>query len=261
MFIKYITIGLAGGVLAFVHCLGMCGGFCLHLSRTGRSSQVLFRQLLWHAGKTSTYVFLGALAGFCGGMIHSQPWIPNAQNTLAYLAGAIMILTGLFLLGLPTPFLHRISKHDDSLLASVFRNFLKEPAPSGALALGIATGFLPCPIVLAFLAYSAHTGSVAAGMTVMAALGIGTIWSLLLLGMTGHVISNWLRRWGAVTAGVVLVVLGITTILRGTEVLHRMLGCRCPSEVRHTDAAQPKQKTCPCCECESESRKPPQPER
>ena len=28
-----IWIGLAGGVAAFPHCLGMCGGFALHLSR------------------------------------------------------------------------------------------------------------------------------------------------------------------------------------------------------------------------------------
>ena len=225
MDMSVIWLGFAGGALAFVHCLGMCGGFALHLSR-GRPSAVLGRQLLWHAGKTFTYVFLGAVAGFGGSLIHSLPGIPWAQKALAFGASGVMILMGLALLGLLPAFARAGSAaQEDGLLASVVRSFVRQPNAPGALALGLATGFLPCPIVLAFLAYSAHSGSVLTGMLTMAAVGVGTLWSLLLLGITGQLIHARIRRWGSVAAGVVLVALGLVTALRGTDALHRVLGC------------------------------------
>lgn len=49
------VIALAGGAAAFAHCLGMCGGFVLHLSlgeqaRRGWLRPAL-RQALWHLGR------------------------------------------------------------------------------------------------------------------------------------------------------------------------------------------------------------------
>ena len=230
-----IGIGLAGGALAFVHCLGMCGGFALHLSRSGRPARVLGRQLVWHAGKTFTYVFLGAAAGFGGGLIrslHGALWI---QNALAYAAGGLMIVMGLVLFGaLPAFDSGARNANEGGLLASLFRNFFEQPNATGALMLGIATGFLPCPIVLAFLAYAAQSGSVATGMLTMAAMGVGTVWSLLLLGLSGHLLSLRFRRWGAYAAGLLLVLLGLATALRGTEAFHHLLGC-------------PAVRAAPCC--------------
>ena len=254
---SYIWIGLVGGALSFVHCLGMCGGFSLYMSRGGNPRSSLGRQLLWHAGRVFTYVFLGALAGFGGGLVHSLSAFSYAQNILSYAAGAVIILMGLGLIGVPTPFRPRPSaRREEGLLASVFRHFIDPPSSTGALALGLATGFLPCPIVLAFLAYSANTGSVAAGMIVMAAMGLGTLWSLLLLGMTGHMINQRLRQWGAVAAGAVLVLAGLTTILRGTEVFHRVLGC--PGHAEHASAAQ--EPGCSCCEAARQKDAPASPE-
>jgi hypothetical protein len=62
-------------------------------------------------------------------------------------------------------------------------------------------------------------------MATMAAMGAGTVWSLLLLGMTGHAVKLRLRRWAPAIGGMVVVVLGLTTVLRGTEAFHQVLGC------------------------------------
>ena len=221
-----LWIGLAGGAGACAHCLGMCGGFALHLSRAGGPGRVLGRQLAWHAGKTCTYTFLGAVAGFGGGWVRSLAGLGRLQDALAYAAGGVMILMGLVLMGaLPAFASSRDNGQEKGILAAVFRSFFQQPTAGGALALGLATGFLPCPIVLAFLAYSAQTGSVAAGMVTMAAMGVGTAWSLLALGMTGHLIGARFRRWGAAAGGILLLLLGVVTLLRGTTALHRVLGC------------------------------------
>jgi len=255
---NHIWIALVAGVGGFAHCLGMCGGFPLHLSRGRSRSEMLVRQLLWHGGKTFSYMFLGALAGMLGGWLGGVTVIPKIQDVLAYAAGGVMILMGASLLGF-FPWRVRLAPNAqageaDGLLPAIFRQFLVQPTAAGALALGLATGFLPCPIVLAFLAYSVESGSPATGMAVMAALGVGTVWSLLLLGLSGHAVNRWLRgppiignlkvsaairKCGTAAPGVILVLLGLATVLRGTEAFHRILGCP-PAVAQQTGAA-------PCC--------------
>ena len=73
----YVWLALIGGAAAFPHCLGMCGGLAIHLAGGMDRKGVLLRQLLWHAGRIVTYVFLGALAGYFGAVVVSLarwPW-------------------------------------------------------------------------------------------------------------------------------------------------------------------------------------------
>ena len=217
-------IAFIGGCAAFAHCLGMCGAFALHLSKPGGGWGGLTRQILWHAGKLATYIFLGAMAGFLGGWLTSLPALPAAQKVLAWAAGLLMIVMGLVLLGL-FPSRGRPATEPGGLFSSLFGQFFANPSRPAALVLGLATGFLPCPIVVGFLALSAESRSVVSGMVVMAAMGIGTVWSLLILGMTGSMLAPRLKRWGPAIGGAVLILLGIVTALRGTDVFHRVLGC------------------------------------
>jgi len=252
--LTYIGLGLAGGVLAFAHCLGMCGAFALHLSRAPSRWGALGRQLLWHTGKTFTYVFLGAMAGFVGRWAGSASAMPWVQKALAYATGAAMVLMGLAILGLRPRWRRTGTASSGSsagagegLLASLFRQFFREPTPSGALVMGLATGFLPCPIVLGFLALSAQSGSVLTGMATMAAVGVGTLWSLLALGLGGHALTSRVRRRGAAVAGALLIFLGAATALRGTETFHHLLGCpRAPTVAGAADAP-PRASGKDCC--------------
>jgi sulfite exporter TauE/SafE len=225
--LQYAWLGFAGGALAFAHCLGMCGGFALHLSQGGTGGTggggraALERQFLWHAGKTATYVLLGAAAGFVGGLAGSSG-LAAAQRALACVAGAVMVLMGVRLTGLLPGW--RGDAAVGGLFAGVFRQFFAQPTRPAAFALGLMTGLLPCPIVVGFLALSLQSGSVLSGMATMAAVGAGTVWALLLLGMTGHALRARTRRWGAVVGGIVLVLLGAVTLLRGTGAMHHLMG-------------------------------------
>jgi sulfite exporter TauE/SafE len=196
--------------------------------------------LLWHAGRIFTYIFLGAVAGYAGGRVISSSRIVGAQNVVACAAGAVMILMGLWLLGV---FPSRKEKGEDGIFPGVLRQFFRDPSAAGALMMGLATGFLPCPVIFGFLALSAQTGSVLMGMAVMAAVGAGTAWSLLILGMTGQAIRLGLRRWAAPVGAVILILLGAGTALRGTQAFHRLLGC--PA------AAEPETGGKSCCEGET----------
>lgn len=192
----------------------------------GSRRQALARQLLWHGGKTFTYAFLGVLAGFGGAAASGLTGtMPRIQNLVAFAAGAFIILMGISLLGL-LPWRRRTADADAArpLLADVLARFFRQPSAGSAFTLGVATGFLPCPVVYGFLAYAVQSRSPAAGGAMMAALGLGTVWALLLLGITGYALDRRFRRWGSLAGGIVLVVLGVTTVLRGTGLMHRMMG-------------------------------------
>ncbi len=237
-----LWIAFVLGASAFAHCLGMCGPFALHLSRGPTRAAVLGNQLLWHAGRITTYVFLGALAGGLGNVIlgvAAAAWVPKA---LAWLVGGVMIVTGLALLGLRPRW--RVAPVGSwSLIVGLFGALMGPPRPGGALALGLATGFLPCPIVLMGLAMAVQAGTVPGGLAVMAALGAGALWSLLLLGLAGQAATARLRRWGATLAGATVLLMGVVTVLRGTESFHHLLGC--PTPAKSTRA--------PCCSGQPES--------
>jgi sulfite exporter TauE/SafE len=222
---NYVWLALIGGAAAFPHCLGMCGGFALHLAGGTNRGSVLIRQLLWHAGRTITYVFLGALAGYFGAMVFSLARWPWTRALAGYIVGIVMILMGLALLGfLSSRLIKASSAEKESLFTAIFRQFFSQPTAVSALALGVATGFLPCPVTVGFLALAAQTKSVVWGMAIMAAMGLGTVWGLLLLGMTGHMLSLKWRRRGAVTLGILLIALGTWTLLRKAGVLPALPG-------------------------------------
>lgn len=241
----HLWIGFTGGLLAFAHCLGMCGGFVLYLSHRPGST-ALARHLLWQAGRVTTYLFLGALAGYSGHLLKGLLQFTWLQNAFSYLSGAVIIVMGLAVLGL-IPVGKYADNSDSGLLTAIFgQSLFIRPSSASAIVLGMATGCLPCPIVIAFLAYAVQTESVTGGMSVMAGLGLGTVVPLLLLGAFSSTFSRWSRRWGRWTGGTILVLLGLLTMLRGSSAFHHLLGC--PG---HAGGSQC---VLPCCEEQSDVR-------
>jgi uncharacterized protein len=241
----HLWIGFAGGLLAFAHCVGMCGGFVLHLAQEKDRTRMLAGQVLWQAGRGTTYVFLGALAGFAGGFVENFLSHSVFQNLLSYTAGFMILLMGLSLLGLLPVRGNGAGGAAVGAIASMAGKLFAGGSTGKSLFLGIATGFLPCPIILAFLAYALQSGSVLDGMAIMAALAAGTMVPLLLLGSLTRLTGLHLRSWGPKAGGVILIILGLTTTLRGTEAFHHLLGC--PSKPSLQAQSQETAPMKPCC--------------
>jgi hypothetical protein len=222
----YLVVFLAG-LAGSLHCAGMCGGFACALGSDPRGrGATLRRHLLYNAGRVTTYVFLGALAGalgaaLVGGPGDSEPLL-LAQRGLSAVAGLLMILIGLQFLG----WLRRA--HGTALgpggqaAARTLQGLLRAPGAGAPLAFGVFNGFLPCPLVYAFLAHTAAvclsdpTRAVATGAFTMAAFGLGTFPALLLVASLGQALQPLWRRRGVQLAGAFIVLLGLVTVLRGT---------------------------------------------
>lgn len=215
-----LALILLAGFAGSFHCVGMCGGFACALGRadSGPRARRVLRHLLYNGGRVTTYAFLGALAGLAGaGTLGADgsTLAATAQRLLAGLAGVLMIVMGLQLLG----HLQRLHAGTAGLvertLGGSLRGVLHAPGYAAPLAFGVFNGVLPCPLVYAFVALAAATSDPAHGALVMAAFGLGTFPAMLL---TGGVASRLRHRWrlyGVRVAGAFVLALGALTLARG----------------------------------------------
>ncbi|MFM7317205.1 MAG: sulfite exporter TauE/SafE family protein, partial [bacterium] len=103
---QYINLALPlvfmGGLLGSAHCVGLCGGFAMGIGLGSSSTlQNAIRQLVYSAGRISTYTLLGAVAGFAGSWAdHRWHHLLNVHATLSLVAGLVLLAQGLWHLGL-----------------------------------------------------------------------------------------------------------------------------------------------------------------
>src|ERR1700747_2941042 len=177
----YYLLLFAAGFAGSFHCIGMCGGLACALGRdpSGHCATVL-RHLLYNTGRLTTYCFLGGLAGALGqvtctpqGMTVSLVGgsLDAAQRILATFGGRLMIGIALQFFGLLQGF-HRLAVgFGSSTLVSSLRILLTAHGNAAPLAFGVFNGFLPCPLVYAFLAQAASTAGAPPGFFHMAFFG------------------------------------------------------------------------------------------
>lgn len=206
-----------GGMLGSSHCVGMCGGFAVVLGTASENlSQGAKRQLIYSAGRIMTYGFLGAIAGFCGQRLIS--WVPNLIHTaaiLCVLAGVLLLAQGALAAGLfPT---RSSTSHGPCLLGPMFRSFLTSSGYWNALTAGILTGFLPCGLVYAFLAFAVSSGHALGGLMVMVLFGLGTVPLMVFTGIGAARLSLPWRAKLLRLAAVCVMVTGAMTIYRGVQ--------------------------------------------
>ncbi|MBP0634161.1 sulfite exporter TauE/SafE family protein [Cupriavidus sp. AcVe19-6a] len=234
------------GAAGSMHCAGMCGGFACGLGPApgGRLASWL-RHLSYNVGRICSYAFLGTLAGYLGMLLVGHAGEASAasmvQRGLAILSGLLMLLIGLNLAGLFRGGSggHALGGAGAQWLAQSLRTLLRQPGAGAPLAFGVLNGLLPCPLVYAFAAQAAASGTALGGLQVMIAFGLGTLPTMLAMGGLGlwwrgrrrpagipvqPVVASFLpapaarpgwRMQGVRAAGAFIVLLGLITLARG----------------------------------------------
>ena len=231
----YLTTFLAG-LAGSMHCIGMCGGFaCLVGGGRGGGAAALSRQLSYSLGRITTYAFLGAVLGLLGGGLLHRLALPAAalQTGLAIFAGAVMVWVGLDFMGV-TGRLRLPGQQLGQALVRPLGSLLRSPHPGAPLALGVANGLLPCPLVYAFAAQALAGAEPLRGAGIMIALGLGTLPAMLFTALAASRLwqrgrqpapiafqgdgaggrINW-RLQGVRLAGGLILLLGAATAWRG----------------------------------------------
>jgi sulfite exporter TauE/SafE len=219
--IDILAIFLAAFTGSFGHCLGMCGGIVIAYSSAkidnswGKSYEI-FVHLLYSLGRVTTYMMLGAIFGYVGGVAKFDGY---STGVLTIIAGIFMVLAGLSLIGkLPflTKFEHSLSS--SNWYRSAFRYILRDKSLYSFYLLGLLNGLLPCGLVYFFAVEAANTGSAIYGAFVMLVFGVSTIPALLGLGLfTSLFTKSSIRKIMINLASIVVVIYGVYTIYRGYD--------------------------------------------
>jgi sulfite exporter TauE/SafE len=209
------------GLLGSSHCIGMCGPFAMLLgSATTNWRQNVAWQLLYTAGRIFTYTCLGAMAGFGGQRLAGlQLFGVNATAVLALAAGTLLIYEGLVTAGVWQPFSFAKPGSGSCPSGGLLRSMLQQQSRWGVFLAGIATGFLPCGLVYAFLLIAARSGDLILGALVMAVFGLGTLPLMVATGTSASFISLERRTRMLTLAGWCVVIMGTLSLYRGMAFL------------------------------------------
>ncbi|MBF0380908.1 MAG: sulfite exporter TauE/SafE family protein [Magnetococcales bacterium] len=211
LWLTFLTALLASG-----HCIGMCGGMvaAYSLKQPSQSGVSLFLPHMFYGfGRVSTYVLLGALSGWVGSLGFTFGRPENLQGIPYLVAGGVMVWMGLDSAGL-IPF-SKGSNSGGGVIAKLTKSVLQRSLPGRTLLLGVVSGFLPCTLHWAFQAKAMAMGSVAGGMAVLLAFGLGTLPALWGFGLVSTMLSQKLRQRLLQGAALIIVFMGLMTIKRG----------------------------------------------
>ncbi len=216
-YLAAFAVGLLGGV----HCIGMCGGvvgaltFGLPLEQRRQISAMLPYQLAYNLGRIASYTLAGAIMGALGMMIAELMPVYYAQRALLAIAGIFMVLLGLYLSGW-WMVLNRLEAVGGRLwrrIEPLSRRLFPVRSPGQALLVGLLWGWIPCGLVYSMLVTAVSTGSALKGAALMLAFALGTLPTLMTIGvLTGaaaHLTrSPMLRK----IAGVLVMLFGVHTL-------------------------------------------------
>lgn len=214
-----IGAGLLLGLLGSLHCIGMCGGIAgaLQLTTSGRYSAVA-NTLLLNAGRILGYAAMAALiaAALAAGLGD----IPAMPQVLRTLAGAMLILMGLFVAGLlaaskwnPLTLLEALGGRLWRHIMPLQKKMLQSPALLARLGVGFCWGWLPCGLVYSTLAWAISTHDPLTGAIRMTSFGVGTLPALISTGLFAARIQRQLqKRRTRQLGGIILILFGIWTM-------------------------------------------------
>lgn len=191
-------VGLLGGG----HCIGMCGGIvgAVTLSLPGQKPKVPYL-LAYNSGRIASYTLAGMLAGLLGASSFFLNHVLPVEKLLYGLASLMLVALGLYLAGFwqGILLLERAGGRLWKKLQPLSKKLLPLRSVPQAFALGMVWGWLPCGLVYSVLVAALASGSVMRGGLLMLAFGLGTLPTLLAMGVAAarlkHFLQNqWVRR-------------------------------------------------------------------
>lgn len=226
------------GVLGSVHCVGMCGGIVGAFSAAAPSSAKKFpvavragrpsgasvinsalRVVSYNAGRISSYAIAGALCGGLAGGVRALMGISVVQMGGLWLANLMLVALGLYLMDI----WHGLGKLEAvgqmlwRRIQPLIKYLLPLDSPLKMFALGGLWGWLPCGMVYSVLLTAMLSGSAMSGAAVMLAFGLGTLPTLLVMGMLGERLRTWMqRRPVRLISGLIVLSFALTGLARAS---------------------------------------------
>jgi sulfite exporter TauE/SafE len=212
-FLSAFLVGLLGGG----HCIGMCGGFVgavsVHLPQQ-KSSKLPFL-LAYNTGRILSYAMAGVVAGLIGATSFFLSHILPIQKALYLVSSGMLILLGLYLAALwhGLTYLEKIGSVLWKYIQPCSKKFIPIKNLNQAFILGGLWGWLPCGLVYSVLIAAVATGSAVNGGLLMLAFGIGTLPTLLAMGLAAVKLKSFLQNiWVRRASGLLVIGFGLAGV-------------------------------------------------
>jgi len=233
IYLLMLMTGLTGG---FGHCLGMCGPVVASYS-VSLPAKSIVPHLLYHAGRITTYMLLGAIMGI-GGMLTngllagglltvtccqaavSPNWLVQIPMLIA---GGLIIIMGLSTAGaLPVGSFLEKCVLEIPIIRKLMPVFSGQSGVGYFYPMGLLLGLLPCGLLYSALMTAVRAGMEAThpvmgilqGMVLMLLFGLGTAVSLLAFGKVAGLVGDQVRQRFYRLSGILVVIMGIYFIAK-----------------------------------------------
>ncbi|MEI6380055.1 MAG: sulfite exporter TauE/SafE family protein [Cyanobacteriota bacterium ELA615] len=230
--VSWFLIVALGFVGSFGHCVGMCGPlavtFSLSQKRNSQLSQQFTFHILLNLGRVLSYTLVGAGIGAVGSIIVAGIG-SELREYLVKITGIILIWMGLIQIKpkwLPKfPIVHPLLK--DGLHQSLSSAMLKLSNSSHQLMpllLGVVWGLIPCGFLYIAQIKAAETGDIFHGALIMFGFGLGTLPSMLAVGIWGSRLSSSKRSQLFRFGGWLMILMGLVNLQRSGNTMNDLTG-------------------------------------
>lgn len=232
--LDYALVMLLGFLGSFGHCIGMCGPLtaAFSLAQGQSATPTVWRSLLFHGllniGRMTSYALVGGAIGVLGSVLIAGGQFSGIDSLLrrgiALFTGSLLIWMGLIQVApalLPKiPFLHpmRPMRLHQRLNAAMTKLAVRSH-PLTPFLLGIAWGLIPCGFLYAAQLKATATGDLWKGAATMLAFGLGTLPSMMGIGLSTARLSADRRSQLFRMGGWVMIAIGSLTLLRTSEMV------------------------------------------
>lgn len=214
-----LSAALLQGLAGQLHCVGMCGPL-VHALNSQREKPVA-ANLAYNLGRSLSYMSVGLLLGLFGATINQ--WV--FSHTAAILGGVLVAYFGfayLFPGKLPHLAHLRLPKPVQKALGSLVRGDEGGGVVERSALMGLASGMLPCGLLLPAYGLALGLGDPLAGAFVMFAFSLGTYPALFAFGLTSSAVWQRIQRgWLRYAMGALMIAFGAFMIYQRVWHPHR----------------------------------------
>jgi sulfite exporter TauE/SafE len=212
--LSVFLVGLLGGG----HCIGMCGGLVSAMTVTLPRDRPKLRFIAaYNAGRIASYCLAGGIAGALGSASIFLEFAFPVQKVLYGLASVMLILLGLYLAGIwhGVTYIERLGAGVWRKLQPLTKKCLPVQTFRQAFLGGVLWGWLPCGMVYSVLIAAFASANAVGGMLLMLVFGLGTLPTLLAMGMMAVQLKRWMQhKLVRSLSGGLVIAFGVAGLLR-----------------------------------------------
>ena len=207
-----LVIALSLGLIANLHCIGMCGPISLALPLNRKNAfTAILGILIYTFGRSMGYASLGLIIGFIG----LSADLIGALQWLSIISGILIILFAWKSYYNQAPQLGKLNAFISKSMGKIFKAKSDKGKNKRLLSFGIINAFLPCGMVYVALLSAMNTGSISNSALFMIFFGLGTAPGFIVLALLKDKIFRWNFLSKKIVVASLVSLVGLAILLRG----------------------------------------------